>query len=92
MERTTIYLDEDLKGHLLEIAAEESKRKGKRAAMADIVREAIRDYLAKRGVVTSEKNSITRRMLSTRGALGKDFEKRVKKVKADLEKWEIRSA
>ncbi len=92
MERTTIYLDKDLKGYLLEIAAEKSKEKGKRAAMADIVREAIREYLAKRGVVTSKKNSITKRMLSTRGALDKDFEKRVKKVKADIRKWEIRSA
>jgi len=92
MERTTIYLDKDLKSHLLEIAAEESKKKGKRAAMADIVREALKEYLAKRGIVMSEKNAINKRMLSTKGALGEDFEKRVKKVRDDLRKWEIRSA
>ncbi len=89
MERTTIYLEEDLKRHLLEISAEMSKKKGKRAGMADIVREALWEYFKKRGLVIGKKNAITKRMLSTRGALDKDFEKRVKKVKEDFRKWEI---
>ncbi len=92
MERTTIYLDKDLKGHLLEIASEKGKKEGKRSAMADIVREALKEYLAKRGIMMTEKNAITKRMLSTKGALDKDFEKRVKKVKTDFAKWKIRSA
>ncbi len=92
MERTTIYLQEDLKKYLLEISAEMSKKKGKRSAMADIVREALREYFAKRGIITGERNAITKRMLSTKGALDKDFERRVNKVKEDFRKWEIRSA
>lgn len=92
MERTTIYIEEDLKRYLLEMSSEMSKKKGKRAAMANIVREALREYLAKKGIVTSNKNEITKRMLSTKGALDESFERRIKEVKRDFRKWEVRSA
>ena len=49
MEKTTIYLDKDIKMHLLEMAADMSKRHGKRAAMSDIIRDALREYLEKQG-------------------------------------------
>ncbi|MEW6740128.1 MAG: hypothetical protein ACOYU2_12100 [Nitrospirota bacterium] len=44
MEKTTIYLDKDIKMHLLEMVADISKRQGKRAAMSDIIRDALREY------------------------------------------------
>ncbi len=49
MEKTTIYLDKDIKMHLLEMAADISKKQGKRAAMSDIIRDALREYLEKQG-------------------------------------------
>jgi Arc/MetJ-type ribon-helix-helix transcriptional regulator len=49
MEKTTIYLDKDIKMHLLEMVADISKRQGKRAAMSDIIRDALREYLEKQG-------------------------------------------
>ena len=51
MEKTTIYLDKDIKMLLLEMAADMSKRHGKRAAMSDIIRDALREYLVKRGLI-----------------------------------------
>ncbi len=49
MEKTTIYLDKDIKMHLLEMVADISKKQGKRAAMSDIIRDALREYLEKHG-------------------------------------------
>lgn len=49
MEKTTIYLDRDMKVQLLEMVADISKKQGKRAAMSDIIRDALREYLEKRG-------------------------------------------
>ncbi len=49
MEKTTIYLDKDIKMHLLEMAADISKKQGKRAAMSDIIWDALREYLEKQG-------------------------------------------
>lgn len=49
MEKTTIYLDKDIKMHLLEMVADISKKQGKRAAMSDIIRDALREYLEKQG-------------------------------------------
>ena len=48
MEKTTIYLDKDIKMHLLEMAADMSRKQGKRAAMSDIIRDALREYFIKR--------------------------------------------
>lgn len=50
MEKTTIYLDKDIKMRLLEMAADMSKRHGKRAAMSDIIRDALREYFSKREI------------------------------------------
>jgi Arc/MetJ-type ribon-helix-helix transcriptional regulator len=44
MEKTTIYLNKDIKRHLLEMVADISKKQGKRAAMSDIIRDALREY------------------------------------------------
>lgn len=49
MEKTTIYLDKDIKMHLLEMVADMSRKQGKRAAMSDIIRDALREYLEKQG-------------------------------------------
>ncbi len=49
MEKTTIYLDKDIKMHLLEMVADMSRKQGKRAAMSDIIRYALREYLEKQG-------------------------------------------
>lgn len=49
MKKTTIYLDKDIKMQLLEMVADISKRQGKRAAMSDIIRDALREYFEKRG-------------------------------------------
>lgn len=92
MEKTTIYLDEDLKAHLLQKASDLSKMRGKRMGMADIIREAVREYVAKTDTAAAEKKVIVKRMLSTRGALGEGFEKRVKKARKEFKKWEIGSA
>jgi len=37
MEKTTIYLDKEIKMHLLEMVADMSKKHGKRAAMSAIL-------------------------------------------------------
>ena len=54
MEKTTIYLDKDIKAHLLEMVADMSRKQGKRAAMSDIIRDALREYLIKRGVMVQD--------------------------------------
>ncbi len=92
MEKTTIYLDDELKMHLLEKAAELSKIRGKRVAMTDIIREAVREYAAKGGATDAERKRVLKRMLATRGAMSAGFEKRVRKAREAFEKWEIRSA
>jgi hypothetical protein len=50
MEKTTIYLDRDIKMQLLGMAADISKKQGKRAAMSDIIRDALREYFSKREI------------------------------------------
>ncbi len=40
MERTTIYLDDHIRRHLLELSAEESIKQGKHVGMAKMIREA----------------------------------------------------
>jgi Arc/MetJ-type ribon-helix-helix transcriptional regulator len=35
--------------HLLEMVADMSRKQGKRAAMSDIIRDALREYLEKQG-------------------------------------------
>lgn len=92
MERTTVYLEDNIKKSLLSLSAEESKRKGKRIGMAEMIRKAIMEYLKKRGVVVEEHRAIVDRMLSTRGRLGKDFEERVKEAREGFDRWKIESA
>jgi predicted transcriptional regulator len=93
MEKTTIYLSEEIKEHLLDLAAKMSKRERKRVTMTDIIREALKEYMRKRGVRIDNRKEITKRMLSTRGALdSEDFEKRVREVKESFSGWKIRSA
>ena len=92
MERTTIYLEEPIKRSLLELSAEESKKKGKRIGMAEMIREAIVKYLEARGKSIEDHNLKVKRMLSTRGKLGKEFEERVKEAQKEFKKWKIKSA
>ncbi len=91
MERMTIYLDDYIRRSLLELSAEESKKQGKRVGMAEMIREAIAEYLSKKGISIEETESMVNRMLSTRGTLCDDFEKRVKEAKEELNKWTISS-
>jgi len=93
MEKTTIYLSEDIKQHLIYLTAKMSGEKRKRVTMTDIIREALRDYLRKKGIKVVGKDEVIRRMLSTKGALkDEEFEKRVREVKEAFSVWEIRSA
>jgi hypothetical protein len=89
MERTTIYLDDNLKHILINLSAEESKKRGKRIGMAEIIRDALVEYLKKRGIIIEDSGLIEKRMLSTKGTMGEDFEKRVKEVQKDYKKWKI---
>ncbi len=91
MERTTIYLDDSIKRCLLELSAEESRKKGRRIGMAVMVRDALVEYLRKRGRAVEDPRSVVDKMLATRGTLGEDFEKRVKKAQAEINKWQIKS-
>ncbi len=92
MERTTIYLENTIKRSLLEISAEETRRRGKRVGMAEMIREAIIRYLEVKGKSVENHNTKVKRMLSTRGKLGEDFEKKVRGVQKDFKKWKIKSA
>ena len=91
MERTTIYLDDVVKQYLLELSAEESKKKKKRVGMAEMIRAALISYLKEKGKPVDDLESVKERMLSTKGKLSEDFEGRVKKVKKEFDKWEIES-
>ena len=91
MERTTIYLDDVVKQYLLELSAEESKKKKKRVGMAEMIRAALISYLKEKGKPVDDLESVKERMLSTKGKLSEDFEDRVKKVKKEFDKWEIGS-
>ena len=91
MERTTIYLDDVVKQYLLELSAEESKKKKKRVGMAEMIRAALISYLKEKGKPVDDLESVKERMLSTKGKLSEGFEDRVKKVKKEFDKWEIGS-
>ena len=91
MERTTIYLDDVVKQYLLELSAEESKKKKKRVGMAEMIRAALISYLKEKGKPVDDLESVKERMLSTKGKLSEDFEDRVKKVKKEFDKWKIES-
>ncbi|OGP64507.1 MAG: hypothetical protein A3K22_02985 [Deltaproteobacteria bacterium RBG_16_42_7] len=91
MERTTIYLDDVVKQYLLELSAEESKKKKKRVGMAEMIRAALISYLKEKGKPVDDLESVKERMLSTKGKLSEDFEGRVKKVKKEFDKWKIES-
>ncbi len=89
MERTTIYLDKPIKLSLMELSSEESKKKGKRVAVAEMIREALIEYLEKKGKHIESKKTVIKRMLLTKGALGEDFEKRVKETQKEFKNWKI---
>ena len=89
MERTTIYLDKPIKLSLMELSSEESKKKGKRVAIAEMIREALVEYLEKKGKHIESKKAVIKRMLLTKGALGEDFEKRVKETQKEFKNWKI---
>jgi len=91
MERTTIYLDDVTKQYLLELSAEESKKKKKRVGMAEMIREALILYLKEKGKPVDDLESVKERMLSTKGKLSEGFEDRVEKIKKEFNKWEIES-
>lgn len=91
MERTTIYLDIVTKQYLLELSAEESKKKKKRVGMAEMIRAALISYLKEKGKPVDDLESVKERMLSTKGKLSEGFEDRVKKIKKEFNKWEIES-
>ncbi len=89
MERTTIYLDKPIKLSLMELSSEESKKKGKRVAIAEMIREALIEYLERKGKHIEGKKAIVKRMLLTKGALGDDFKKRVKETQKEFKNWKI---
>ena len=92
MEKTTIYLSEEIKEHLLDLVAKMSKEKRKRVAISDIIREALKEYMRKKGIKLEGRDEVISRMLATRGALDSDkFEKRVNEVKEAFSGWKIRS-
>ena len=65
-----------------------SKEKRKRVAIADIIREALKEYMRKNGIKLEGRDEVIRRMLSTKGALDSDeFEKRVREVKEAFSGW-----
>ena len=92
MEKTTIYLSGEIKEHLIDLAAKMSKEKRKRVAIADIIREALKENMRKKGIKLEGRDEVISRMLATRGALDSDkFEKRVNEVKEAFSGWKIRS-
>lgn len=93
MEKTTIYLSEEIKGHIADLAAKLSKEERKRVTMTDIIHEALKEYLRNKGINLESREEITRRVLSTRGALdNEEFEKRVQEAKEAFSRWKIQSA
>ncbi len=48
MEKTTIYLNEEIKEHLIDLTAKMSKERRKRVTMTDVIREALKEYLKKK--------------------------------------------
>lgn len=91
VRRTTIYLSDEIRACLFDLAARMSREKGKRIGMSDLIREAIKEHLAKKGLKVERKEEVIKRMLSTRGKLDSSFEERVNEVKRGLS-WEIPSA
>lgn len=92
MEKTTIYLSEEIKEHLIDLTAKMSKERRKRVTMTDVIREALKEYLRKKGIKVGEKEEVTKKMLSTRGLLdNEEFESRVLEVKEAFSGWKIRS-
>jgi len=89
MERTTIYLDNSIKRCLLELSSEKSKKKGKRVGMAGMIRDALVEYLKKRGKSIEDSQSVIEKMLATRGTLGEDFEDRVHEVQHEMKKGRL---
>ncbi len=57
MERTTIYLDLEMKKTLFEVAAKVTAKTGKHFGMAELIREAIVEYLERKGYNTSQSDS-----------------------------------
>ena len=93
MEKTTIYLSEEIKGHIADLAAKLSREERKRVTMTDIIHEALKEYLRKKGINLENREEIIRRVLSTRGAIdNEEFEKRVREVKEAFSRWKIQSA
>ena len=73
------------------MAAGESQKTGKHFGMAEIIREALTEFLEKRGLLEMPEEDIKLRMLSTRGKLDKGFEDRVKDAQKGFNEWEIKS-
>lgn len=60
--------------------------------MAEMIRNAILEYMRSKGVAVDERKAVVKRMLSTKGALGEDYEKRVKEAQKGFDNWKIESA
>ena len=92
MEKTTLYLSEEIKQHLIDLTAKMSREKRKRVTMTDIIREALKEYLRNKGITLKDKEDVTRRMLATRGTLdNEEFEERVLEVREAFSGWKIGS-
>lgn len=61
MEKTTIYLSEEIKEHLIDLTAKMSKERRKRVTMTDVIREALKEYLRKKGIKVGEKEEVTKK-------------------------------
>jgi len=92
MERTTIYLNEEIKDHIIDLTAKMSKERRKRVTMTDIIHDALKEYLRRKGIEVGNKEEVIKEMLSTKGSLDNDeFESRVLEVKEAFSGWKIRS-
>ena len=84
------YLSSELKENLIDLAAKMSKEKRKQVAIADIIREALKEYMRKKGIKLEGRDEVISKMLATRGALDNDdFEKRVNEVKERLHRFNL---
>ena len=89
VNKTTIYLEDELRNELFDLSISKSKKTGKRIGMAEIIRFALIEYLRKKGREVHTYKSIINRMLSAKGSLGKEFYNRVQNVGKQMKSWKV---
>jgi len=86
MKRTTIFVEPEL-WELLSRVAEEERGRGRKVTRSELIREAVRRYLAEIGYSTEERAEKIRRAISSYGTLGEDFERAVREAGDAFEEW-----